>query len=188
VALRLAAIRNSGWCLVFEFVQDAAEWALVATGPSLLPLAMETKVHVTGFAVPPVHNVAFRTCCHDVRLPRVASRSGWKPASGGQVWVRRDPVRSPTRPAAGAEHARFYQWDFATTTVGSPIEFRSGVDGGAGQKSGTSSAGGCHGLLVKPCASPPPHRLTSNRWHPWTLPLFCSVPPARGTRPRATKT
>jgi len=32
-------------------------------------------------------------------------------------------------PAAGAEHARFYQWDSATTTVGSPIEFRSRVDG-----------------------------------------------------------
>ena len=31
-------------------------------------------------------------------------------------------------------------------------------------------------MLVKPCAAPQPHRLTSNRWHPWTLPLFCAAP------------
>ena len=50
---------------------------------------------------------------------------------------------------------------------------------GAAQKSGTSSAGGCHGLLVKPCASYRPHRLTSNRWHLWRLPLFCAAPPGK---------
>jgi hypothetical protein len=48
--------------------------------------------------------------------------------------------------------------------------------GGAAQENGTFSAGGCHGLLAKPCAAHPPHRLTSNRWHPWTLPLFCGAP------------
>jgi hypothetical protein len=130
------------------------------------------------------------SCCRNGGTAADAVRS-----SNGKtlrtVWSnrRRQTRKSASRPASPRPNRprRFRRYCIRRPPAPQPFWPAVGVQG-APQKSGTSSAKGCHGLLVKPCAAPQPHRLTSNRWHSWTLPLFCGAPGVRTARGRASAT
>ena len=117
----------------------------------------------------------FSTAIHRPRhKPQpLAPEPPWTPSAGGSENFSRFPRRPAARgdSACSRHHPSLFTHADSTQLNSNrrpsrETNARCPQEWGAGQKSCTSLAGGCHGLLVKPCDRHPPHRLTSNRWHP----------------------